>query len=294
MKIGVDDGHTLNGYDTGAVGIANETDWNRAIGNSLRTKLKSLGHTVVNCTIDSGCSSINDSLRKRVSIANNSSLDVFISLHANASDSHKANGTEVWISGTGGKAERYAKSVCTILATLGYYNRGVKVGNLYVTKNTVAPAILVECGFIDNQRDVNLFNADKIADAICLGVIGQTSNATGGNSNTNTSTNTSKPNTGNIEGTGVYEWEDMPKANATVINDFFYCRDKFGNKVEGRRVDINDNICIVDLSYSKQLLEVFYPGVNQAVHAYIKNAANCIKYMYQDEYQNGSTSEPIY
>ncbi|NLK95539.1 MAG: N-acetylmuramoyl-L-alanine amidase [Clostridiales bacterium] len=40
--------------------------------------------------------------------------------------------------------EWYKQEVCK----LGYVDRGINKGNLYVVKNTNAPAILIECGFI--------------------------------------------------------------------------------------------------------------------------------------------------
>ena len=39
------------------------------------------------------------------------------------------------------------------------YTRG-----LYVLKNTKAPALLVECCFVDNQNDYNHWNAEKCGD----------------------------------------------------------------------------------------------------------------------------------
>ena len=289
MKIGIDLGHCIYGYDTSAIGIIKESDANRQIGACLIPKLKALGHTVVNCTIDSGCSSINDSLRKRVNIANNNNVDVFISIHLNAGG---GQGVECYISCTGGRAETYANKIQNQLVNLGYTNRKVKLGNFYVIKNTNAPAVLIEAGFVDSRIDCNLFNADKIANAICIGLTGQGSNATGNTNNSNTSNNNSKPN--DVTGSGVYEWEDMPSPNATIVNDFFYVRDEFGNQVNGRRVDIGDKVFIIDVGYSKQLVELFYPTSIQPIHAYIKNATNCISYMYQDQYKNGSTSEPVY
>ncbi|MBD0389332.1 MAG: peptidoglycan-binding protein, partial [Nostoc sp. C3-bin3] len=53
-------------------------------------------------------------------------------------------------------------------------NRGVKSGShLYVLKNTDMPAILVECCFIDSQKDMNLFEPEAMANAIVKGLTGK-------------------------------------------------------------------------------------------------------------------------
>ena len=62
---------------------------------------------------------------------------------------------------------------------LGYKNRGVKARpDLYVLKHTKAPALLVECCFVDDADDVRLYDPDKMAAAIVHGIAGQASSAT--------------------------------------------------------------------------------------------------------------------
>ena len=54
---------------------------------------------------------------------------------------------------------------------------GLKKGSLYVVKNTNSPAILVECGFIDNDGDMALYNTEAIAKAIFTGITGNIDNS---------------------------------------------------------------------------------------------------------------------
>lgn len=63
-----------------------------------------------------------------------------------------------------------AQSVLSKIVDLGFRNRGVKNKGFYVLRNTKAPAILIEGCFIDSQRDMNLFNAEKMATAIVKGL----------------------------------------------------------------------------------------------------------------------------
>lgn len=175
MNFGIDMGHCLSGPDTGAQAIVVEQIKDREIGKLVIAKLRSLGHTVTDCTVDTAAS-LDDSLARRVIAANNAHVDRFVSIHLNSGG---GQGVEVYINQRGGTSEQVANSVQNALVNLGYHNRGVKVAldalgyNLYVLKNTNAPAILVECGFVDSQVDCALYNANKLADAIVFGLTGQ-------------------------------------------------------------------------------------------------------------------------
>lgn len=172
MKILLDMGHTLSGADTGAEGCGRrEQDCTREIGYKVKAKLEALGHAVVVCNPD-GCTSLDQSLRYRVDTANNADGDIFVSMHLNAFNGD-AYGVEIYTYGA--KAFNEAENVLNNLVGLGYANRGIKDGSrLYVIKNTVMKAMLIECGFIDNVGDMERYNDDKIADAIVSGLVGST------------------------------------------------------------------------------------------------------------------------
>ena len=169
MKIAVSVGHTLSGADSGAVGYLNESKCTREIGELVKTKLIAQGHSVVFCRIDNA-SSVNASLAYRVNKANSANVDLFVEIHLNAGG---GTGSETWIVGTGGTAEGYARKIVNSLSELGFANRGVKVGNFYVLKNTKAPAVLIECCFVDSKADYNRYNVNNIANKIVKGIIGK-------------------------------------------------------------------------------------------------------------------------
>lgn len=81
--------------------------------------------------------------------------------------------------------------------------------------------------------------------------------------------------------------------NATIKNDWFYLRDNSGNKT-GSRIEIGTKIKVLDVSYSKQLVYIAYLENNAEKKAYITNATNCIEYLYQGRWSNGSTTEIVY
>jgi N-acetylmuramoyl-L-alanine amidase len=79
-------------------------------------------------------------------------------------------GSEVY--GISQTSQAIAKSVLTEIVKLGFKNRGVKNTRFSVLVNTSMPAILIECCFVDSQADMALFDAEKMAEAIKVGLIG--------------------------------------------------------------------------------------------------------------------------
>ena len=85
-----------------------------------------------------------------------------------------ATGTEVLVYSASSAAAPYAANICAAIAALGFRNRGVKERpGLYVLKHTRAPALLVECCFVDDADDAALYNAEAMAAAIVQGITGQ-------------------------------------------------------------------------------------------------------------------------
>lgn len=176
---GVDFGHCLSGADTGAYGVVAETEVTRGVGNALINELRARGHNVINCTVDNASSVLN-SLSARVNKANGWTLDLFISIHANAGG---GTGTETYVCSRGNYstnetynknkeiAKRVNDSICN---NLGYANRGVKEDEFYVLTASNSLSILVETFFVDNAEDVKKADYNKIAKAIADGILGET------------------------------------------------------------------------------------------------------------------------
>ena len=151
MKIGINDGHTLRGAGTGAVGIIKEGEHTRLVGEELRRLLKEKGNTVYNCTVDYA-STVNESLSLVVQQANREDLDWFIAIHFNAGG---GKGVEVYT--YEGRQYQDAIDVCNNIAALGFNNRGVKAGTgLYVIRKTKAKSMLIEVCFVDTE-DANKY-----------------------------------------------------------------------------------------------------------------------------------------
>lgn len=169
MNIGVNDGHTIRGFGTGAVGIIKEGEHTRLVGGEVRRLIKEYGHNAINCTVDSA-NPVNESLSLIMDQANRQDLDWFISIHFNAGG---GQGVEAYT--YGGRQYQDAIDVCANIAKLGFKNRGVKDGKgLYVIKRTVAKSMLIEVCFVDTlDADHYLKIGYKaIARAIVEGIIG--------------------------------------------------------------------------------------------------------------------------
>ena len=177
MIIGLDAGHTLSGAGTGASSkYASETVKNREILNKLTAILREKGHTVVNCTVDKSSNDLAD----RVRLANAQKLDLFVSLHLNAyKETTDAMGVETYIwngSYSGKEANRaIAKRVNDkLVSSIGWKDRKVKEANYYVLRETIAPAILIELGFCDSKKDMELWDTTKISVALFEGITNTT------------------------------------------------------------------------------------------------------------------------
>ncbi|WP_270943161.1 N-acetylmuramoyl-L-alanine amidase [Romboutsia lituseburensis] len=182
MIIGIDMGHCLSGEGTGAKGCGHREEIEtRNIGKIVIDMLKQEGNTVIDCTVDRARNN-SAQLNERVSKANKQKLDLFVSIHFNACvDDEKGNGkttgTEAFIYSTNSKAKPYAEMIVKNLSSLGLKNRGIKLskeaakGGIAVVDKTTSPALLVECCFIDDIDDMNLYTPQKFAKAIVEGIL---------------------------------------------------------------------------------------------------------------------------
>lgn len=161
MKVCINAGHTKLGKGTGAKGYLNESTETRKIAFELMKLLSESNHEVVPAVFDRS----SNNLKEAVTLANNESADLFLSIHLNAGG---GQGCEAYT--WKGQKVTQAEKALNSLKSLGFRNRGIKDGsNLYVIKNTKMTAILIEVCFVDNKADAELFKRvgySKIAKAI--------------------------------------------------------------------------------------------------------------------------------
>ena len=169
---------------------------------------------------------------KKATDANNSGADLFVSIHRNSSENpNQYSGVETLVySDTGLKAE-VARNINNQLEDAGFKNLGVdERKNLVVLKRTKMPAVLVEVGFINNDKDNYLFDEefDSIAQAIADGILesipsgrpGNTtsnkSNRTDNNNNSNNNSNNNNSSNGQMNNSG--RTASAPIDNTAMVN----------------------------------------------------------------------------
>lgn len=178
MRICIDPGHGQ--HDPGAVGLSGLYEKNVALNVALKLGkiLQDGGYDVVYTrTNDQPGFPVNqtENLRRRVHIANTAQANLFVSVHCNSVCDRTAHGTETFVVGKGGQAERLADCIqVELIEATGLVNRGVKEANFLVLRETAMPAILVELAFISNPSEERLLRdpawQDKAAMAIAQGI----------------------------------------------------------------------------------------------------------------------------
>ena len=141
MRINVHAGHNPDGkVACGAIGFIRESTENRRVKDAVIDRLRQFGHTVYDCTCDNGANST-DNLAKIVAACNAHEVDLDVSIHFNAGakdavGNGQTTGVEVYTCRTSGIARECAERVCSAVAALGFKNRGAKINNFYVLRNT--------------------------------------------------------------------------------------------------------------------------------------------------------------
>ena len=105
-------------------------------------------------------------LEKRADLANESKVNLFVSIHYNSAPSKTAQGIEVYYYNSDVdkartfRSKNLAKKVLdSVLGATQAKSRGIKHGNFAVIRETKMPAVLIEGGFMTNSQEM-----DKIKD----------------------------------------------------------------------------------------------------------------------------------
>lgn len=163
----LDAGH--GGLDPGAVGATGlkEANVNLKVTKLLDKYLKNAGFRTKNTRI----SKAGYSLKARTNLANKVKADLLISIHCNSYVSKTANGTETFAYSLQGESYKVAKIVQSgLIKATGLTDRGVKIANFHMLRESNMPAILIEMAFISNKDEEQLLadNAflEKVAKSI--------------------------------------------------------------------------------------------------------------------------------
>ena len=166
-KVFIGVGH--GGSDPGAVKNGfKEKDLNLSIALSCRDELVRHGVTVrMSREKDE-----NDPVGDEVKECNKFAPDLAVDIHNNAGG---GDGAEVFHHYGGGTGKTLAKNILSEIVAIGQNSRGAKTkknsnGKDYhaFIRNTKAPAVIVECAFVDNAKDIQII--DTAAEQATMGV----------------------------------------------------------------------------------------------------------------------------
>ncbi len=132
---------------------------------------------------DSGVTGIRNQkisdIRNRLNIIESTENALFVSIHQNYFSQAKYNGAQIFYSKNHPESQKLALSIrSSITENLQKENsREIKQsGNeIYLLKNTTAPAVMVECGFLSNEAEANLLKSEsyqkQVAFFIAYGIL---------------------------------------------------------------------------------------------------------------------------
>jgi N-acetylmuramoyl-L-alanine amidase len=208
LTVVIDAGH--GGIDPGAHSADNsitEKDLALQICQKIRQLAPAYNIKVVmtrtSDELPANAATIHDGLRARTAITQDAHADAFVSIHTNYADPNDAvnaySGFEIYISNKDDNAyidesKKLGSAIVQSIGKIYPINPALlqrKSKNIWVLERNSCPALLIECGFMTNEKDLayirNSSNQEAIAQKILEGIVAykkQPVTNTGTNNNT--------------------------------------------------------------------------------------------------------------
>jgi len=162
----IDAGH--GGEDPGAPSVTGhwEKEFNLAVARKVYRLLEQDGAIALYLTRSEDAYI---GLYERAAFANDIGADLFVSIHANRYTT-SVSGVETYYNREDSLklAEVLHKHM---LAATGLPDRGVRKANFVVIRETVMPAVLLESGYLSNQKDAKLLFTESVQDRIAAEIV---------------------------------------------------------------------------------------------------------------------------
>ena len=112
-------------------------------------------------------------IRNRVKIGNESSADIFVSIHLNKIPEQKYYGWQTFYNKNSEQGQKLAKRIQSNLnESIQKENKRVasKIDNIYIINNVEVPTTIVECGFLSNPEEKELLLTDSYQNRLAWGI----------------------------------------------------------------------------------------------------------------------------
>lgn len=175
----------IGGEDGGAVSSngVSEADINLKIALKVQALLEQSGATVVLTRSDENAiydldkktlrAKKNSDIKNRVKIGNNSSADIFVSIHLNKIPQEQYYGWQTFFKDGSEDGKKLATCIQNNLnEAIQKENKRVplKISNIYIIKKVEIPTSIVECGFLSNVEEEKQLQSDEYQNKLAWGI----------------------------------------------------------------------------------------------------------------------------
>ncbi len=175
----IDAGH--GGFDNGAIGIdtgVHEDELNLAVAKLVEKGLRQNDIAVVmtRSSEDAIASTKQQDMQGRATIMNDANAVAVVSIHMNMFEDRAVKGPMSFYMQGSAEGERLATAVLeSVCSAIDHSKRTANHADYFVLRESVPPAVIIECGFLSNPSDEVLLqdgaHQQKIADGIVEGIL---------------------------------------------------------------------------------------------------------------------------
>lgn len=179
----LDAGHGVPDEGAQSSNGTTEAETNLKIALKVQTLLEQSGATVILTRSDENAIYDLDSktlkqkkisdIHNRGKIGNESSADIFVSIHLNKIPQQQYYGWQTFYKDGNEKSTKLAKSIQSNLnEAIQKENKRVamKIDNIYIVKHVEIPISIVECGFLSNPEEEKQLLEDEYQDRLAWGI----------------------------------------------------------------------------------------------------------------------------
>lgn len=179
----VDAGHGVPDEGAEAGDGTTEAQTNLKIALKLQSLLEQSGCTVILTRSDENGIYDLDSktlkqkkisdIRNRVKIGNESSADIFVSIHLNKIPQQQYDGWQTFYNKKSEQGQKLAKQIqANLNEAIQKENKRVpaKIENIYIINNVEIPTTIVECGFLSNPKEKEFLLTDSYQNRLAWGI----------------------------------------------------------------------------------------------------------------------------